>query len=517
MIIDGNSVASQTQQLGSDIVIVGAGTVGLFIAQQMASAGVSTIVVDAGGAVPVMLEDGGGARSTGLHHDGATRGRAFGVGGTSAFWGGQLDEFVDVDLQRNGNEWPLSHRVLRQWYDRAYALLDLPTRQEPEQYQRLLGVAPLNDACIEQYFTSWLPQPNFAALYRKELKQSQLLRVILNAVATDIEFDGAHGKTLRVITSSGAGLEITGNVFIFAAGTVANAKFFLSTKHKSNVPWKNCPHVGAFFHDHFSVRAGGLEMLDYKKFCDYFENGFAGGRKLQPKLRYTQNQRAQAPIGICGQFDFKSSLKQQMGNLKSLVKSVRAGTVHSTIKTLPSDTWAVGRSFFPIVRRLLADRRVAALSDLGTDLIVQSEQIVTGASRIEVLDFASDRYGLLPVGVHWQLDGAEWEHIEHFTMQAGRFLEQNGFARLRRAGDLEKRASAERFRDTFHMAGGLRMSATPDKGVTDHRGLVWDTENVFIAGASLYPTSGYANTTFTALALGARLADHLIERRAQAA
>jgi choline dehydrogenase-like flavoprotein len=34
-------------------------------------------------------------------------------------------------------------------------------------------------------------------------------------------------------------------------------------------------------------------------------------------------------------------------------------------------------------------------------------------------------------------------------------------------------------------------------------------ENVFVAGASVFPTAGFANTVLTIVALAVRLADHL--------
>jgi choline dehydrogenase-like flavoprotein len=37
--------------------------------------------------------------------------------------------------------------------------------------------------------------------------------------------------------------------------------------------------------------------------------------------------------------------------------------------------------------------------------------------------------------------------------------------------------------------------------------------NLYVAGSSVFPTSGYANPTFTIVALALRLADHLKTRR----
>jgi choline dehydrogenase-like flavoprotein len=494
-----------------DIVIVGAGAVGLFIAQRLLEAGRSIIIIEAGDAVAKMLDNGGGAESIGIPHDGTRRGRAFGLGGTSAFWGGQLDEFLDVDLSRSGHEWPLPHGELKHWYDVTYRALGLPAKLQAHEYQRQLGIDATDHPIIEQYFTSWLPQPNFVALYKKNTQKNQSLKILLNAIVTDIVFEGNRAKSLRFMGPEGKTHKVYGNTFIFAAGTVANAQLFLTTQLKSPVPWKDSRHIGASFHDHFALRVAAVKVIDEKRFSNFFENGFAGGRKLQPKLRYTNSHRTQVPISMCAMFDFKSSIDAQIGNIKMLVKQFRSGLIHSNVRTLPSDTWAVGRSWFPIVKRFITNRRIAAVRDLGTDLVVQSEQIVNSASRIRVLgDTILDRPGLLPVGVDWQIDGGEFKHIEGFAADVGQFLEAQGLARLSKAGNMDVyKCSLD---DTYHMAGGLVMSQSRSSGVTNQYGKVWDTDNIFIAGASLFPTSGYANTTFTALALGARLADHLMKK-----
>jgi choline dehydrogenase-like flavoprotein len=55
--------------------------------------------------------------------------------------------------------------------------------------------------------------------------------------------------------------------------------------------------------------------------------------------------------------------------------------------------------------------------------------------------------------------------------------------------------------DTFHMMGGTRMATGPDDGVVDPRGRVFGYPNLRVAGASVFPTGGVANPTFTACAL----------------
>jgi choline dehydrogenase-like flavoprotein len=57
--------------------------------------------------------------------------------------------------------------------------------------------------------------------------------------------------------------------------------------------------------------------------------------------------------------------------------------------------------------------------------------------------------------------------------------------------------------------GATRMSDDPKTGVVDANCKVHDVENLYVAGASVFPTSGHANPTLMITSLALRLADHL--------
>lgn len=65
-------------------------------------------------------------------------------------------------------------------------------------------------------------------------------------------------------------------------------------------------------------------------------------------------------------------------------------------------------------------------------------------------------------------------------------------------------------RVAMHIMGGTVMGDAPEHSVTDSFGRVHDTENLFVAGPSLFPSSGAVNPTFTLSALASRQADHLL-------
>ena len=60
--------------------------------------------------------------------------------------------------------------------------------------------------------------------------------------------------------------------------------------------------------------------------------------------------------------------------------------------------------------------------------------------------------------------------------------------------------------------GGTRMSGDPRNGVVDADCKVHGIANLHIAGSSTFATAGWANPTFTLVALALRLADHIHQK-----
>jgi choline dehydrogenase-like flavoprotein len=85
-------------------------------------------------------------------------------------------------------------------------------------------------------------------------------------------------------------------------------------------------------------------------------------------------------------------------------------------------------------------------------------------------------------------------------------LERRGLGRV------EIDAEATPDPNTHHHMGTTRMHRDPRRGVLDEHARVHGVANLFVAGSSTFPTSGFANPTLTIVALALRLADHLDQR-----
>jgi choline dehydrogenase-like flavoprotein len=86
-------------------------------------------------------------------------------------------------------------------------------------------------------------------------------------------------------------------------------------------------------------------------------------------------------------------------------------------------------------------------------------------------------------------------------------LPRAGFGRLE--SDLARADPWPIAQDASHHMGTTRMGRDPASSVVDAQGRVHSLANLYLAGASVFPTSGSANPTFTIVALSIRLAEHL--------
>ncbi|HEY2686507.1 MAG TPA: GMC oxidoreductase [Steroidobacteraceae bacterium] len=512
MLLDARLTDEVGPNLACDAVIVGAGPVGLYLAALLIERNVSRdiIVVEAGSHVADTSRNAASSSSIGKFHGGVLDGRAAGLGGTSALWGGQLAEFDATDLERQGTEWPMTHAELRKLYGTVYERLGLGPPQSDNNYRQRLGRESESSDSAERFFTYWLSRPNFAAQYGRMIRGSEQVRVIVNLTARDMKFDGPAGQVLECSAAERC-ITIKASKFVFASGTVATSRFFLSTQRSGRVPWVDNVNVGHYFQDHLAGKIAQVDLISEQRFRDFFENGWVDGLKLQPKLAMSERSRRALPSAACGQFMYVSSVRDNLGQLKNTLRSVRANLSFSSAASRARDLVAVGRSMVPLVTRFVRKRRMFALFDEGLFLEVQAEQIPIHRSRVALHGEERGADGLYPVAVDWHCDGGELEAIRTLATECEAYLESRGIAHL--TLDPVLMARDPRFidglLDTFHQCGGMRMARSPASGVVDFDARVWGTDNVFVAGASIFPSSSHANCTLTALALATRLAARL--------
>ena len=135
------------------------------------------------------------------------------------------------------------------------------------------------------------------------------------------------------------------------------------------------------------------------------------------------------------------------------------------------------------------------------------EQVPNPDSRV-MLASSRDALGLPRIKLDWRLTAQDRrsfvEHLRSLGMEFGAL----GIGRMLANVEDDDTWPVEVFGGAHHM-GTTRMHDDPRQGVVDRDCRPHGTDNLYVAGSSVFPTSGASNPTLTLVALTLRLASHL--------
>ncbi|TCT18700.1 FAD-dependent oxidoreductase [Thiobaca trueperi] len=505
-----------------DAIVVGAGAVGLCAAVDMARRGLRVALLEAGAAKPAQSSQKyfEAARAIGYHLPGLHVGRFRCLGGTTSFWGGQLVPFAPIVFTQRpwvtDATWPIGHDDIAPYYERAFHLFGMEQviRTDDDVWKRLRVVPPPSTPMIQPIFTRWTPEPNFAILFRKEILEIENLHLLLDAQVGALVCDDAgnvSGVELRF--ANGHRETLRGANVVLANGTIEISRLLLMPLASgAPAPWAENSWIGRGFIDHVDCYAGSVTPIDKKRFSDLFDNAFIDGLKYNPKLRLADEiQEREQLLDISSHFIFNSSMAENIQNLKIVIKGLMKGRMERSALANPLALLRTLHFIVPMAVRYLKYRRIMNLSDGGIQLRLTSEQAPITESRIRHRSGDLDDFGMPQVDVDWKIAPDTVRTLATFGEYVRDYLEQAGLAHVKLDPQLTARDPAylEKTDDANHQMGGARMAETADKGVVDTSCAVFGTQNLYVAGAAVYPASGFANPSFTAIALGLRLSETL--------
>ena len=502
-------------------VIIGGGTLGLYIARELTKRGREVVVIESGGQTLDNFPPASYA-SIGHAHEGIRLGRSRSLGGASNLWGGQLVEFQPADFAGRDwvpdSKWPVSYQEIAAYHERTYENLGIRREflDDDQVLQQAGGEKPRFPEGLEFFFTRWLKIPSFAVAYAKEIQASEKLKVLLQH--TVVGFAGSQGElnAVQVVGTNGQKHFLTGDCFILAAGTIEISRLLLHAAATPDwdCPWRGNANVGAFFQDHLVGRVAAVEVLDRQRFFHTFSTVVWSGHKFQPKLRLTNETLLHSPLlNIQAMMSFESSISENLVYLKQFLKAAIYSRKISGLGDLARNLRACGKHLVPLMWKYVVENRVFVPGSSKISLNIQSEQTPLRASRLTIDSSVRDAAGLPKVILDWKIGEAELTTIVEFVRHCDQALRASGLARLQLVEgltQLEPRFLAT-LRDNYHHVGGARMAETEADGVVDRDLRVFGTTNLYVAGAATFRTASNANTTFTALAFGTRLVEHLTE------
>jgi choline dehydrogenase-like flavoprotein len=509
-----------------DVIVIGAGAVGLLLSVSLARTNLKVLLLESGSRDNGDAKDLNEVRLTGRAHQGATHGRARVVGGTTTLWGGQLTKFTPYDFSRREMmpdcPWPLEAGEMEKYYAQAAALLglDMARLDDASVFAGIGEVPDEGESGCEIFFTRWLRESNLARRFADDLANLPALTVAPNHHATEIIDGSGDGgiRGVRAVRAGGERIDFNARQVVLACGTIEISRLLLLTAKKApDLAWAQNPNIGRYFQDHLDLTIGSIQLKNKKAFGNMLENVILDGFKYQPKIRMRAPLLSELGcLNIACTVRFDSSIADDVHMLKQFVKAFVTGTRIDRPLHALRRVFALSHVWFPLAWRYIRHRRILAIADGGVSAIAHCEQRPLWDSRITLDPDTVDRFGDPIVQLHWVVDEvSQMNSLRTFASQLGDFLKRRCDAELElkpeiTAGDPLALADAQ---DSYHQCGGARMASNAALGVVDANCRVFGTKNLYVAGAAVFPSSSFANPTYTALALACRLSGHLMTSR----
>jgi choline dehydrogenase-like flavoprotein len=477
------------------------------------------------------------------------------LGGSSHAWLGKSTVFDDVDLAERQwvpySGWPFGLETLGPYIDRAAEALNLGPNSYDEALCELIGLIPLTPKLDPQLLKPWFWQFARSRTSHRDIlrlgpefitSHAPNVRVLLNATVVRINTDraGTRFEELEVSSIDGKRLRVRAKIAVLAASAIENPRLLLaSTNHMHPNGLGNAnDRVGRFLMDHPSGTVGRFEAEDSPTILEHF--GFYGikhrgqvyiytrglvlSREVQERERLlhsavymVQEYAPDDPWGALRRL-LRANMHQPISDLvavasgiKLLAKGLGIRLFESTAVPQKIRNFVVNAMIKYNPNFVVREFQTQGMPHKLKGILINgvTEQLPDPQSRITLSD-KRDALGVPIPRVSWRID----DQARRSLMRLGHLLR----AELSRAGlptpILEQWIAQERPQDSdvtdiAHSCGTTRMSHDPRFGVVNPKCQLHGVAGLYIAGTSVFPTSGHANPTLMLVSLAIRIADQI--------
>lgn len=520
--IDDLRSAEDGTEFAADLCIIGGGAAGITLAREFIGTKSQVILVESGGLdyeeETQSLYIG---ENTGLPYFDldVTRLRYF--GGTTNHWSGRCAPLDEIDFRKRSwvpySGWPLTRAELDPYYERANPLIGLGENIYDERVWDELGIdAPrLNSDKARVRFWRFSAR-RFGSAFRAELEAAENIRILLNANVTNIQSTSSVDAVdyVDITTLDGIKGRVRARNYVLAAGGIENPRLLLASNSIAPVGLGNQNDlVGRFFMEHPHATSGTIVATD-------------PGRLLETYRRHYPREDVEYWPALC----MGDRAQEQSGVLNSalaLYYKPRRDSGLTAAKSLGKD---FGKLRWPEnlgekLLRIAGDLDDAAIAVyrhfwegkplyISPGLLffrVRAEQEPNPESRVR-LSHERDALGNQRADLDWRMTALDKRSVAAVTRTIGEELGRLDLGRVKLEDWLLDGTDdwpEDDLDGGHHHMGTTRMSDDPKQGVVDANARVHGIANLFVAGSSVFPTSGWANPTLTIVALSLRLADHL--------
>lgn len=529
MLIDARLV-EPNHEFECDLCVVGAGPAGIALVDRLRHLGLSIFLVESGG---LNLE----LRTQNLYRGevvgqpyfrlDACRWRMF--GGSSVRWGGWCRPLEPDDYEARDwvplSGWPIVADDLRPYHDAAAELFQLPNaRFELNDWRdQLPAPMPWDVGDLQNTVFQHSPETDFGYTYRERIACAPNVTTLIHANLTQIRLAPGTQRVeyLEMATLNGRRFKIKPKASVLATGGIENARLLLASRaDRASGIGNEHDMVGRCFMEHLHVPVGHILASKQGGWDQaYFGKTIRGDTRLRGVLTprpqaLRQHRLLTTSIAIeKASFSFGTPYvgwppPLTFGPVK-LYRAYRHGRCGPAVEYVKHSfervqslcrRWRTGRIAQRVWQRV-GDTR--SQHNLYTAYF-RAEQAPDLSNRVSLSE-QCDELGVPQTRLTWSVKDIDRQSIDGWLRVLDESLQSRQLGRV----IPPDRDWVEDVIGGPHHMGTTRMSHSPRQGVVDAHCKVHSVDNLYIAGSSVFTTSGYVNPTYSLVLLSLRLADHL--------
>jgi GMC oxidoreductase len=413
----------------------------------------------------------------------------------------------------------------------------------PQKQEEILGGFD-DEEMVSWPLERWSIPTDYSKRYRAELESAANVRVLLHAHAIHLQMNAAGTALEHVVTACepGKNFIVKGGRTVVACGALENARLLLAARDVLPQGIGNQHDlVGRFYQSHRFGVCGYVELNEPSKDFIYDfekdEEGVYCRRRFWLTPEAQQKHQLNNVVGfffrnVSGSSEHRNALVSTVLLVKLFLGGARKGPkrlmqiLKDQRKEVGEHLWIIlkdGPSIFSQLAaitytRCFQKRRLPMILPPKKanrfPLFYQTEHAPHRDSRVLLDESAKDDFGMPRLEARIQFTETDYRTITQFIQLFKEQLEAKGLGKFHLSAEEQeflKHPEKQEFNSNSHNIGTTRMATRPEDGVVDDNCKVFGVENLYLAGSSVFPTSGHANPTLMIIALALRLADHLKE------
>lgn len=504
------------EPLQPQVIIVGAGLAGLFIADALAARGLHVLVLESG--ADTQESDTHPLNTVEIEGDsyrGAEHGRFRCLGGTSTRWGGALLPYLPQDLESHACGWHQGWGIRPDALRRTLAAAEVAFGVEPDPYD----VASGSHSNLLPGFLPRQPKwPTFrnrstVNLFAWRIRNDPRVEIWTNATVTKIVLgtERVEGVTARAVRS-GHLLRARAPVVVLAAGAIESTRLLLLLKRsKDDRLFPSESPLGLGFHDHLSAPIANLTEVDRRQFVRLF--GFRFVKGGMRNLRFELAPEVRAEAGLPAAFLHVAFTRNPDCGFEGLRGMFQAVQRHQLPQS--ADLWRILFDLPWFARALwwrMVEQRVFPPTGSGFELHLVTEQEPDPAHRITLADGTADPFGLPLARISWRVTEAD---LSRFRSLADLAVTRWRAGALSEYAKVVPRPEAEIDKTLwsgggiYHPAGTTRIGPTGRTGVVDAGLNVHGVPGLRVLATSVFPSVGGSSPSLALVQLALRLSEDI--------